>query len=147
MIPNLLPLYPNHIPSHINRLKSLSFLGKNTCSAAFPWVFRPRGDVQIQDLFVELILHRVEEDTWENIIESLLQGLDVTEVNGLVQKIETGNHRFLKIMGLSCHFSLKPIRSPGKHLQFDDDDAHLFYESYKYIYTVTLGKMEETSDN
>jgi hypothetical protein len=94
----------------------------------------PRGDVQIQDLFVELILHRVEEDTWENIIESLLQGLDVTEVNGLVQKIEPGNHRFLKIMGLSCHFSLKPIRSRGKHLQFDDDDAHLFYESYKYIY-------------
>ena len=50
MIPNLLPLYPNHIPSHINRLKSLSFLGKNTCSAAFPWVFRPpccRGPPQV----------------------------------------------------------------------------------------------------
>ena len=29
----------------------------------------PRGDVQIQDLVAELILHRVEGDTWENIIE------------------------------------------------------------------------------
>lgn len=105
----------------------------------------PRGDVQIQDVFVELILHRVEEDTWENIIESLLQGLDVTEVNGLVQKIETGNRRFLKIMGLSCHFSLKPIRSRG-NISSAMMMTLIYFMNHINI-SITLGKMEETSDN
>ena len=55
----------------------------------------PRGDVQIQDLVAELILHRVEGDTWKNIIElCVCASLGSIWIGSRGNLTETRNHGF-----------------------------------------------------